>query len=146
MRQENCWQNQKRYGTDGRSIFRLYMTRMETSEWRDGNWIGAWSKWGFEGPIILDSEVTNAIEALKVGKAIGPDGIPAEFWKVLGAKGIRKLVELCKKMYVKGIWPSDFTRVCDDSFAEKDECSWVQWSSNNKSNITRFKDIAQVSY
>ena len=31
------------------------------------------------GLVILDNEVTNAIEALKVGKAIGPDGIPAEF-------------------------------------------------------------------
>src|SRR6478609_8215615 len=51
------------------------------------------------------------IEALKVGKAMGPDGIPAEFWKVLGAKGTKELVELCKEMYVKGIWPSDFTRV-----------------------------------
>src|SRR6478609_3635593 len=64
-----------------------------------------------KGPVILDSEVTNAIEALKVGKAIRPDGIPAEFWKVLGAKRTKELVELCKVMYVKGIWPSDFTRV-----------------------------------
>src|SRR6478609_8384580 len=69
-----------------------------------------------KGPVILDSEVTNAevtnaIEALKVGKAIGPDGIPAEFWKVPEAKGTKELVELCKEMYVKGIWPSDFTRV-----------------------------------
>ena len=67
-------------------------------------------------PVILHSEVTNAIKALKVGKAIGPDGIPTEFLKVLGAKGtmqrkVRKLVELCKEMYVKGIWPSDFTGV-----------------------------------
>src|SRR6478609_1203416 len=64
-----------------------------------------------KGPVNLDSEVTNAIEALKVSKAIGPDGIPAEFWKVLGAKGTKELVELCKGMYVKGIWPSDFTGV-----------------------------------
>src|SRR6478609_509523 len=64
-----------------------------------------------KGPVILDSEVTNAIEARKVGKAIGPDGIPAEFWKVLEAKGTKELVELYKEMYVKGIWPSDFTRV-----------------------------------
>src|SRR6476469_10019091 len=64
-----------------------------------------------KGPVILDSEVTNAIEALKVGKASGPDGIPAEFWKVLGAKETKELVELCKEMYVKGISPSDFTRV-----------------------------------
>src|SRR6478609_2165215 len=33
------------------------------------------------------------------------------FWKVLGAKGPKQLVELCKEMYVKGVWPSDFTRV-----------------------------------
>src|SRR6478609_8874833 len=59
----------------------------------------------------VDSEVTNAIEALKLGKAIGPDSIPAEFWKELGAKGTKELVELCKEMNVKGIWPSDFTRV-----------------------------------
>src|SRR6478609_56263 len=64
-----------------------------------------------KGPVILDSEVTNAIEALKVGKAIGSDGMPAEFWKVLGEKGTKELVELCKEMYVKGIWPSDFTKV-----------------------------------
>ena len=64
-----------------------------------------------KGPVILDSEVTNAIEALKVGKAIGPDGISAEFWKVLREKGTKELVDLCKEMYVKGIWPTDFTRV-----------------------------------
>ena len=64
-----------------------------------------------KGPVILDSEVTNAIEALKVGTAIRPDGIPTDFWKVLGAKGTKEFVELCKEMYVKGIWLSDFTRV-----------------------------------
>src|SRR6476619_3961822 len=32
-----------------------------------------------KGPVILDSDGTNAIEALKVGKAIGTDDIPAEF-------------------------------------------------------------------
>ena len=55
-----------------------------------------------KGPV--DSEVTNAIEALKVGKAIGPDGLP-------GSNGTKELVRLCKEMYVKGIWLSDFTRV-----------------------------------
>src|SRR6478609_2942310 len=64
-----------------------------------------------KGLVILDNEVTNAIEALKIGKAIRPDGIPAEFWKVLGAKGTKALVELFKEMYVNGTWPSDFTRV-----------------------------------
>src|SRR6476469_11058990 len=62
------------------------------------------------GPIALPT-FSASIEALKVGKAIGPDGMLAEFWKVLGTKGTKELVELCKEMYVKSIWPSDFTRV-----------------------------------
>ena len=49
-----------------------------------------------KGQVIIDSAVANAIEALKVGKVIGPDGIPPEFWKVLGAKRTKELVELCK--------------------------------------------------
>ena len=76
-----------------------------------------------KGPVILDSEATNTIEAPKFGKAIGPDGIPAEFWKVLGAIGTKELVELCKEMYVKSIWPSDFTRVMLIPLQKKDECS-----------------------
>ena len=32
-----------------------------------------------KGPLILDSEVTNAIETLGVGMAIGTDGVPAAF-------------------------------------------------------------------
>ena len=66
-----------------------------------------------KGPVILDSEVTNAIEALEVGKAIGPDGIPAEFWKVLGAKGTNELVELCKEMYVNGEISLDLEKVVE---------------------------------
>ena len=75
-----------------------------------------------KGPVILDSEVTNAIEALTVGKAIGPDGIPAEFWKVLGAKGTKELVELCKVcMYVcEGHMAIRYHKSCDDSFPGKD--------------------------
>src|SRR6478609_3721787 len=71
------------------------------------------------GPVILDSGIANAIEALGVGGAIGPDGMPAGFWKVLGAKRARDLVKLCKEMYVKGMWPSDFTRVVMIPLQEK---------------------------
>jgi hypothetical protein len=42
---------------------------------------------------------------------VGVDGIPAEFRKVLGEKGKKELVELCKEMYVKGEWLADFTKV-----------------------------------
>ena len=75
-----------------------------------------------KGPVSLDSEVTNAIEALKVDKAIWPDGILAEFWKVLGVKATRELVELCKEI-CEGHMAIRFHKSCDDSFAEKDECS-----------------------
>ena len=72
---------------------RLCVTRIENTRMKRLELdVGQDSK----SPVILDSEVTNAIEALKVGKAIGPDGIPAEFWKVLGAKETKELVELCK--------------------------------------------------
>src|SRR6476619_1335265 len=40
-------------------------------------------------------------------------------WKVLGVKGTKELVELCKEMYVKGIWSSDFTRVVMISLQQK---------------------------
>ena len=63
-------------------------------------------------------------------KAVGPDELQAEIWKVPGSKGTKKLVELCKEMCVKGIWTSDFHKSCDDSFAEKDECSEIECSNH----------------
>ena len=63
------------------------------------------------GPQLLDSEIKAAINEMKNNKAEGVDGIPAEFWKVLGDKAMRELVKLCKDMYEKGEWPKDFTRM-----------------------------------
>jgi len=65
----------------------------------------------FKGPEVMESEILAAIKEMKNKKAVGVDEIPAEFWKVLGEKGTRELVSLCKEMYQKGIWPEDFTRV-----------------------------------
>lgn len=65
----------------------------------------------FKGPEVLESEILAAIKEMKNKKAVGVDEIPAEFWKVIGEKGIRELVSLCKEMYQKGVWPEDFTRV-----------------------------------
>ncbi len=64
-----------------------------------------------KGPELLRSEIMTAITEMKGNKAVGVDNIPAEFWKVLGEKGIQELVELCKQMYEQGVWPEDFTRV-----------------------------------
>jgi hypothetical protein len=33
---------------------------------------------------IQESEVKNALKRMKGGKAMGPDGIPIEVWRILG--------------------------------------------------------------
>ena len=62
------------------------------------------------GPSILKCEIRAAVHVLKKGKAVGVDGIPAEFWKNLGDGATAKLVELCKEIYEKGKWPYDFQK------------------------------------
>ena len=64
-----------------------------------------------KGPELLTREITEAIKEMKRNKAVGVDNIPAEFLKVLGDKGSKELVEMCKKVYNDGVWPEDFTRV-----------------------------------
>ena len=63
------------------------------------------------GPEILESEVRAVIKEMKENKAVGVDGIPAEFLKNLGPKGLQVIVEMCKKMYEQGEWPEEFTKV-----------------------------------
>ena len=63
------------------------------------------------GPELLASEVLEAIQSMKKNKAEGCDGIPAEFWKILGEKGTQELVQICADMYREGVWPKDFTRL-----------------------------------
>ena len=63
------------------------------------------------GPDLMECEITEAIQQMKKNKAVGVDGIPAEFWKALGNKATAEIVELCKSMYKEGKWPSDFTQV-----------------------------------
>src|SRR5580698_3894951 len=63
------------------------------------------------GPDLLTSEIMEAVNEMKQNKAVGVDGIPGEFLKALGEKGMKELVQMCKKMYQEGVWPEDFTRV-----------------------------------
>jgi hypothetical protein len=62
------------------------------------------------GPELLENEIEAAIKHMKNNKAVGADGIPAEFFKILGNNGTKEVTELCKGMYRSGEWPSDFTR------------------------------------
>src|SRR5580692_4613290 len=63
------------------------------------------------GPELLTSKIMEVVKEMKRNKAVGVDGIPGEFLKALGEKGMKELVEMCKKMYKEGVWPEDFTRV-----------------------------------
>ncbi|KAG7494822.1 hypothetical protein JOB18_038345 [Solea senegalensis] len=53
------------------------------------------------GPDILKEEILQAIDHLTDGKSEGADGVPAEMWKVLGAEGLKALVD----------WPEDWMKV-----------------------------------
>ena len=39
-----------------------------------------------------------ALSKMKVGKAVGPDNIPVEVWKTLGARAVNSLLELFTRM------------------------------------------------
>jgi len=45
------------------------------------------------------NEVRNAIGRLKIGKAIGSDGIPNEAWKYGGEEMEKWMWEICKRMW-----------------------------------------------
>ena len=62
-------------------------------------------------PDLIESEIIDALQQMKKNKAVGVDGIPAEFWKALGNKATKEIVELCKSMYEEGKWGNDFTQV-----------------------------------
>ena len=64
-----------------------------------------------KGPDLLNSEILSAVAGMKKNKAEGLDGIPAEFWKSLGKRATRELVELCQQMYRQGVWPEEFTKI-----------------------------------
>ena len=40
-----------------------------------------------------------ALDKMKNGKAVGPDGIPVEVWKCLGREGVDILWDLFSKIY-----------------------------------------------
>jgi hypothetical protein len=62
------------------------------------------------GPELLESEIEAAIKHMKKNKAVGVDGIPAEFLQTLGKNGMKEVVALCREMYRTGVWPTDFAK------------------------------------
>ena len=57
---------------------------------------------------ILESELNNAIGKMKKNKACGEDNLPAEFFQLLGEKGIKYVLGLCNNIYESGQMPEDF--------------------------------------
>ena len=45
-------------------------------------------------PEVSEEEVRDVVKRSKAGKALGPDQIPAEFWKSMGVVGIKFLTLL----------------------------------------------------
>ena len=61
-------------------------------------------------PDLLESEITAAIKELKNNKAEGISEIPGELLNILGKEGMKVLIDLCRNVYVTGIWPSGFAK------------------------------------
>lgn len=59
-------------------------------------------------PGITRVEVEKALKKMKSGKAIGPDGIPAEAWKSLGPEGIDVVWDLMQKVYIQERMPTEW--------------------------------------
>jgi len=95
-----------------------------------------------KGPAILEREIEEAIREMKNGKAVGVDGIPAEFWKLLGERGNKELRRLCMEVYEKGEWPRDFTHIVMIPIEKKTnavECGDYRQSSSIRVRYNRMR-------
>ena len=59
-------------------------------------------------PDITREEVKRALDKMKNGKSVGPDGIPVEVWKVLGREGIDILWDLFSKIFHQNKMPDSW--------------------------------------
>ena len=49
-----------------------------------------------------------ALKGMKLGKAMGPDGIPVEVWKSLGEEGVDMLLDLLQKVFEQEKIPEEW--------------------------------------
>ena len=59
---------------------------------------------------ITCSEVEKALKKMKNGKAVGPDNLPAEVWKILGAPGLDYLQEVLNKIIKEEKVPAEWRK------------------------------------
>ncbi|KAL4104538.1 hypothetical protein QTP88_019833 [Uroleucon formosanum] len=65
--------------------------------------------------LVVAEEVKIAAKAMKKKKAVGPDGMPVEVWKILGNVSIRWLKDLFNKMLIEGKMPEVWRKDMYDS-------------------------------
>jgi len=59
---------------------------------------------------IRECEVQIALKKMKLGRALGPDGIPIEVWKSLGDRGIYWLTNLFNKILMSKSMPNEWRK------------------------------------
>jgi len=60
--------------------------------------------------LVGEEEVRDAVKAMKKKKAVGPDGVPVEVWKMLGDVSIGWLKNLLNKILIEGKMPEDWRK------------------------------------
>ena len=60
--------------------------------------------------VITCSEVEKALKKMKNGKAVGPDNLPAEVWKSLGAAGLHYLQQVLNKIVAEEKIPDEWRK------------------------------------
>jgi hypothetical protein len=56
---------------------------------------------------IQESEVKDALKRMKAGKAMGPDGIPIDVWRILGDVAIVRLTKLFNLIFRSNKMPDE---------------------------------------
>jgi hypothetical protein len=59
---------------------------------------------------IQEAEIEEALKRMKRGKAMGPDGIPIEVWRCLGARAIVWLAKLFNLIFRENKMPEEWRR------------------------------------
>ena len=59
-------------------------------------------------PAIDRKEVGVSLKGMKIGEAMGPDGIPMEVWKSLGEEGVDMLLDLLQKIFEQEKMPEEY--------------------------------------
>jgi len=99
-------------------------------------------------PNITRSEVTEAINHLKKGKAAGKDNIPAVLLNT-GTTTVDILHSICNKIWQSGVWPTQWTKSIIVPLPKKGELQQLQHylhhQPSQKSHVADYPPASQTS-